>query len=135
MKGALNTLLDSILLRLRVYTCIETRLDYLMNYYIFVLQSPAKIRNPLNSLQNDYSVSPSKINHEFLKQQNTKMVLYNFIIINLFAYFMTYFSVPNRSSHNFFIRIRKLFDKPLPLLHRLLILLFFIVVTIYHFTL
>jgi len=43
---------------------------------------------------------------------------------------MTYFSVPNRSYHNFFIQITKLFEKPLSSLHRLLILLYFTVVTI-----
>lgn len=40
---------------------MERTKDYLMNHYMFVLQSPAEVRNLKNRLQNDYSISPFKL--------------------------------------------------------------------------
>lgn len=40
---------------------MERTKDYLMNHYMFVLQSPGEVRKLKNRLQNDYSISPFKL--------------------------------------------------------------------------
>lgn len=63
---------------------MERTKDYLMNHYMFVLQSPAEVRKLKNRLQNDYSISPFKLLIiSFESSKAKKMVLCNFIAVFL----------------------------------------------------